>query len=151
MSYDLDIYFPHQEFPVAEFEAVLSLLGLPVHSAGALEWSIWAGTWVFLDVSDGDPLPGCAPDGVRWRVTVSTSLGRTRTAWAAQWAVPYGALCLIEGTRVHDCQMHELGVFSTLEAWEGVARRQCPNVDLPFAANPELWLRHASRDGIRNA
>jgi hypothetical protein len=75
-------------------------------------------------------------------------MGRTRTAWIVQWAIPYGLLLLIEGASVHDCQAHKYGTFTTPHAWQESARTQCRDVDLPFGPDRTPWLERIARDEV---
>jgi hypothetical protein len=154
MSYELRMYFPQRSFPVADFESVLSLLNLPVRRHDDLEWCIDAGTNVWVGITDQNPLSLCAPEGTRWLATIDTAVKRTLVAWIAQFAIPYVTLMFIDGTSVHDCQIevHDLGTFTTPEAWKDFARGRCgSNFDLPFRSDLTSWFECAAKVGVPNS
>jgi hypothetical protein len=146
VSYDIDIYFSQPTPPVASMESVLSLLDMPVTAQPGLEWSIWTGTGtVWIEILEISFRP-CAPADAKWRACVSSAMMRGRAAHIALFAIPYAALLLIEGTSVHDCQAHNLGIFTTPDAWLEFARTQCRDVDLPFSADRKPWLHKVALD-----
>ena len=139
MSYDLQIFFPHDEFPV---QAWYELLGTfrsgscevrfddqePTENGALRDCSIVVDQSVIM-IGGGRGHSQCAPKSTRWIVSISTTLGRSARASFIQYAIPYHALVFFPGVTVHDCQYHlgrsvEASSWSTPESWLAYAERR---------------------------
>ena len=138
MSYDLQIFFPHAEFPVQAWQELLgtfrsgsSEVGFddqkPVENGAVRDCSIVVDQSVIV-IGGGRGHSECAPKSTRWIVSISTTMGRSARASFIQYAIPYHALLFFTGVTVHDCQYHlgrsvEASSWSTPESWLAYAER----------------------------
>jgi hypothetical protein len=158
MSYDLHIFFPHEEFPAQPWYELLESFrnGVyevrfdgpePAERGGLKDCSIVVDQSV-VSIGVGPSGTSCAPTNTRWQVNLSTTMGRSARAFFIQYAIPYHALVFFPGVTVHDCQFHlgrsvEASSWSTPEGWLAYAERALWRLG-PKQALVDLGLFHSA-------
>jgi hypothetical protein len=103
MSYDLNVYLPRTDPPLAEVRRAVEILGLP-HGENdkATDWWIRAGTTIHVTLLSTHT-DRMAAEGYLWKVHISTNtLGREPAAWSVQWILPYLLLTYLPDAMLED-------------------------------------------------